>query len=135
MIGHQIDNIEYCAQCDKTEEDLVATGLTMKNTYVSEKWNPKCDKTGNTVETSPTQCAYECRKKYSGICPVFDTSIFEDGKCWRENPNNAEGNKDTDCTKPGYRIKGPYSVYIVQNIGKDFNLNSIQLLKYIILAN
>ena len=120
MIGYRIDNIKYCAQCDETEEDLVATGLTIEKI----KEEPWCE---TRVETSPTQCAYECRKKHSGICPFFDTKMGTNGECWLEKPNDEE-----DCNKSAYQKEGPYGLYLVQNIGNDFNMNSIQLLKYYI---
>ena len=50
------------------------------------------------------------------------------GKCWREKPTS-----DTDCYSKEKRNSGePYDLYNVQNIGNNFSLNIIKIIKYII---
>ena len=105
------------AECDDTDETQLSKSFTTVTNSLSAE------------ETSPTQCAYECRKEFSGFCPFFATGMsyeahwtsgkddaHEAGKCWREKPKGG-----TDCTYEGKWVEGPYSLYNVQNIGNKFS--------------
>ena len=125
LIGHLISPVVVGAECKDTDETQISSSLTKVT-----------DSQTGGEDTSPTQCAYECRKAFSGFCPFFavgmsyethwtvsDPDAHEAGKCWREKPTGT-----TDCTKEGKWVKGPYILYNVQNIGNDFSLNMFKLI-------
>ena len=126
MIGHLVSLVQQMAECDDTDETQLSKSFTTVTNSLSAE------------ETSPTQCAYECRKAFSGFCPFFAVGMNYDtdwlskdereaGKCWREKPTGS-----TDCTKEGKWVEGPYILYNVQNIGNDFSLNMFKLIKRLI---
>ena len=132
LIGHLISPVVVGAECKDTDETQISSSLTKVT-----------DSQTGGEDTSPTQCAYECRKAFSGFCPFFavgmsyethwtvsDPDAHEAGKCWREKPTGT-----TDCTKEGKWVKGPYVLYNVQNIGNDFSLNMFKLIKRLISIN
>ena len=115
MIGYRIDFSENCCKCGSYNV-LVSKGLTTVTKYIDVKPNTHCVILGESRDvtiTSPTQCAYECRKQNSGFCPFFHTEGFDE--CWRDQPTG-----DADCTKKGDQLVGTYALYGVQNIGYDF---------------